>query len=35
MGLTFCKKVIEQHNWKIWAESEGEGKGTTFKISIS
>ncbi|WP_319500419.1 CHASE domain-containing protein [uncultured Draconibacterium sp.] len=32
MGLTFCKKVIEKHNWDLWAESKGIGKGTTFKI---
>jgi len=35
MGLTFCKKVIEKHHWDIWAESEGPGKGTTFKIRFS
>jgi PAS domain S-box-containing protein len=35
MGLTFCKKVIDLHNWKIWAESEGENKGATFKIKIT
>ncbi|MDX8337928.1 CHASE domain-containing protein [Draconibacterium sp. IB214405] len=32
MGLTFCKKVIEKHQWDLWAESEGVGKGTTLKI---
>lgn len=34
MGLTFCKKVILQHNGKIWAESEGENKGSTIKIIL-
>ncbi len=34
MGLTFSKRVIEQHKGKIWAESEGEGEGTTFYIQL-
>lgn len=34
MGLTFCKKVVEQHDGKIWAESEGGGKGTTVLFTI-
>ncbi len=34
MGLTFCKKVIEQHNSKIWAESDGKNKGTKINIEF-
>ena len=35
MGLTFCKKILLLHHGKIWAESEGRGKGATFYFSIS
>jgi PAS domain S-box-containing protein len=35
MGLAFCKKAINLHNSKIWAESEGKNKGATFKIKFS
>lgn len=35
MGLTFCKKVIEQHGGQIRASSEGQGKGTTFYIQLN
>jgi len=34
MGLTFCKKVIELHNGKIWAESKGENKGATVRFTV-
>jgi PAS domain S-box-containing protein len=35
MGLTFCKKVIEQHGAQITAYSPGPNKGTTFFINFN
>lgn len=34
LGLYIAKHIIEAHNGKIWAESEGEGKGSKFYIKI-
>ena len=33
-GLMFVKDVSEAHGGKVWAESEGEGKGSTFYIRL-
>ncbi|MCJ7715885.1 MAG: ATP-binding protein [Anaerolineales bacterium] len=34
IGLTIAKYLVESHGGKIWAESPGLGKGTTFKILL-
>ncbi|OGZ67918.1 MAG: hypothetical protein A3D35_03140 [Candidatus Staskawiczbacteria bacterium RIFCSPHIGHO2_02_FULL_34_9] len=34
IGLPLSTEIIRNHNGKIWAESEGEGKGSTFYIEL-
>jgi signal transduction histidine kinase len=34
LGLSLTKQLVELHGGKIWAESEGEGKGSTFRFVI-
>jgi signal transduction histidine kinase len=34
LGLFIAKKIVALHNGKIWAESDGEGKGTAFKFTL-
>lgn len=34
LGLYIAKKIIESHGGKIWVESEGEGKGSTFSFAV-
>ncbi len=33
-GLFIAKQVVDAHGGKIWAESEGEGKGSTFVVEL-
>jgi len=34
LGLPICKRIVEKHAGKIWAESEGIGKGTTMYFTL-
>lgn len=34
LGMYVAKVIVEQHNGKIWAESDGVGKGATFCFSL-
>jgi histidine kinase len=34
IGLTIAKGLIEAQGGDVWAESEGEGKGSTFKVAL-
>jgi signal transduction histidine kinase len=33
-GLVFVKGVVEAHKGKVWAESAGRGKGSTFIVEL-
>ena len=34
LGLSLTKSLVELHGGKIWAESDGEGKGAAFHVVI-
>lgn len=34
LGLYVAKRIIDDHKGKIWAESEGEGKGSAFFVEL-
>ncbi len=34
LGLYICRSIVELHQGKIWAESDGRGKGATFTFQL-
>jgi len=34
LGLSICKRIVEKHGGSIWAESPGDGQGTTVFFTI-
>jgi len=34
IGLGLVKRIVEVHGGRVWVESDGEGKGSTFKFTL-
>ncbi|MHA1257640.1 MAG: sensor histidine kinase [Promethearchaeota archaeon] len=34
LGLYICKEIIQLHEGKIWAESDGRNKGSRFNVKL-
>ena len=34
IGLTIARALVEAHGGRIWAESEGPGRGSTFTVAL-
>jgi len=34
LGLAICRHIVDAHGGRVWAESDGEGKGATFSFTL-
>ena len=34
LGLSICKEIVTAHGGRIWADSEGQGRGSTFSFTL-
>ena len=34
LGLYVAEEMVKAHHGRLWAESEGEGKGSTFHVEL-